>query len=402
MGDVVSILMNLFSDIINKRLHVKSPPTASVTPPQAAQTGIPFRYESGGTILLFVEGSQGDALKELSLDLARPFRGRCRELRVIDLRIEDPLQVLESLAEKGIWFALSFFGGGQDISFRSNDEVLNLWATAGVPFVRVFGDIPAYFPDAHVQVHPNAINFYGHAEHFDFYRNWFDSSGLSLPMQPILYDLLAERPTDLSRKIIGKTIVFPKNGNCPEKLVGYWRSSLPPTIAKALESLAAELGSSFMIDKPVNIAEKLVQYFSDISIDLGNRKRLVFFMTAQIDDYLRRIKSTMIAKTLLDFPIVVRGANWSHIDFTGKRARLDTDADYGRTRQIIDDSLAIIDMSPNTQQFHDRVQRAAGRYTAFLTNRQKSFTENFENYKSFTFEFGVCQPTCRVTSSCLL
>jgi hypothetical protein len=383
----MSILMSLFSDIINKRLNVKLPPSAPLTPSQEALPTISIRYERGGTIVVFLGGSEGDALKELSLDLIRPFKERCRNILFIDMRNENPLQPLASATEQGFWFALSFGGWGQNIEVIRGSETTNLWAAAGVPFVRVFGDTPAYFPDAHVQTHPNSINFYGHPELCDFYRRWFESSGLSLPMHPILFDSLAERPSDLSRKITGKTIVFPKNGNCPEKLIGYWRSSLPPTITKALESLAAELSSSFMIDKPVNIAEKLVQYYAGISLDFTRQKRLLFFMTAQLDDYLRRVKSTMIAKALLDFPIVVRGANWDHIDFTGKCARLDTDSDFVRTRQIIDDSLAIIDMSPNTQNFHDRVLRAAARYTAFLTNRQQSVMDHFENYRSFTFEF---------------
>jgi hypothetical protein len=383
----MSMLTNLFSNIFNKPSNVEVPPPAPPTPSQEPAPTASLRYERGGTILVFLSGSEGDALKELSQDFVRPFKVHCRDIVFVDLRNENSLQFLAAATAQGIWFALSFFGAGQDINGMQDGELVNLWASAGVPFVRVFGDIPAYFPDAHIQEHPNSINLYVHPEQSDFYRRWIDSRGLSLPMHPILFDVLPERPSDLSRKIAGKTIVFPKNGNCPEKLIGYWRSSLPPTIAKALESIGAELTSAALIDKPVNIAERLVQYFASIDIDLGRQKRLVFFLTAQLDDYLRRIKSAMIAKTLLDFPIIIRGVNWSHIDFTGKRARLDTDSDYGRTRQIIDDSLAIIDMSPNTQSFHDRVQRAAGRYTTFLTNRLKPFTEHFENYKSFTFEF---------------
>lgn len=390
----MSLLKSLFSGANNKSSDTPPPPPAPpATPPspeqptqEVVQVVLPH-YERGGTILVFLGGSEGDALKELSMDVVRPFKEHSRDIVFIDLRVENALQALASVSRQGIWFALAFFGTGQNIDITRDGEIVNLWAEAGVPFVRVFGDIPAYFPDAHFQAYPNSINLYGHPEHCEFYRRWFNSSGLTLPMSPILYDVLPEQPIDLSKKIIGKSIVFPKNGNCPEKLINYWRSSLPPTIAKALESLAADLGASSMIDKPVNIAERLLQYFSSLSIDLSQQKRLVFFMTAQLDDYLRRIKSTMITTALLDLPITVRGVNWDHIDFTGKRARLDTDSDYGRTRQIIDESLAIIDMAPNTQHFHDRVQRAAGRYTTFLTNRQKPFTDQFENYKSFTFEF---------------
>jgi hypothetical protein len=406
----MSMLKNFFSDAITKRSNTPTPPSAPPTkseqptaptqsspPTPPTEVSMPIvlpRYTRGGTILVFLGGSEGDALRELSMDLVRPLKDHCRNVVFVDARKENPLQALASSSQHEIWFALSFFGGGQNIEITKNGEITNLWAEAGVPFIRVFGDTPAYYPDAHVQVYPNSINLYGHPDHCEFYRRWFNSGGLSLPMSPILFDVLPERPADLSKKALGKSIVFPKNGNCPEKLMRYWRSSLPPTIRKALESLAAEFRSSAMIDKPIDIAENLVQYFSGIGIDLSEQRRLIFFMTAQLDDYLRRIKSTMITKALLDFPITVRGGGWGHVDFTGKRARLDQDSDYSRTRQIIDDSLAIIDMSPNTQHFHDRAQRAAGRYTAFLTNQQKLAVEQFENYKSFTFEFNpdsICE-----------
>ena len=39
---------------------------------------------------------------------------------------------------------------------------------AGIPFVRLYGDVPAYFPVKHHQHFANSINAYGHAEHMRF------------------------------------------------------------------------------------------------------------------------------------------------------------------------------------------------------------------------------------------
>jgi hypothetical protein len=123
-------------------------------------------------------------------------------------------------------------------------------------------------------------------------------------------------------------------------------------------------------------------------VRLPGRDRLMFFLVAQLDDYLRRKKSVLIARALLDYPVIIRGSHWAHVDFSGKRARHDPDSDYGRTRRLIDESLAVVDMSPNTQRSpHDRCIRAAGRHTAFLTNRQQFYVENFDNHSAFTFLF---------------
>src|SRR5262249_13735775 len=54
----------------------------------------------------------------------------------------------------------------------------------------------------------------------------------------------------------------------------------------------------------------------------------------------------------------------------------------------LDRAIAVVDMSPNTDRGpHDRVLRASGRYTAFLTNRSNFFVSNFSNADEFTFRF---------------
>jgi len=104
------------------------------------------------------------------------------------------------------------------------------------------------------------------------------------------------------------------------------------------------------------------------------------------------LSSTMIAESLLDLPVIVRGRYWDHVDFRGKRATHDPDSDMVRTLALIDHAPAIVDMSPNTQFApHDRICRAVGRGTAFLTNRQEflnSVLPSPERF-SFTFERGV-------------
>ncbi len=47
---------------------------------------------------------------------------------------------------------------------------------------------------------------------------------------------------------------------------------------------------------------------------------IVLFLSAQMDDYLRRVKSKMIAEAILDLPVIIQGGHWDHIDFGRRKA----------------------------------------------------------------------------------
>lgn len=90
----------------------------------------------------------------------------------------------------------------------------------------------------------------------------------------------------------------------------------------------------------------------------------------------------------MHYPVIIRGINWDHLDFSKGKAIRDYASDYESTRPLLDSSLAVLDMSPNTSfGAHDRVLRAAGRYTTFLTNSQSFYKENFDNHNKFTYFF---------------
>jgi hypothetical protein len=364
---------------------LRSPP-ADAPQPVAPSAAVPdLRYARGGTIVAFFSDSQGDAFKEGMLELVEPLRPHCSAVAFVDLRSAAWQRELAAATAAPVWFALGNFGAGElhqlpDGSFKSP------WAAAGVPFVRLYGDVPAYYPQRHVQHFENSINAYFHAEQFDFFRRWFSAKAPSvfLPLFPI--DCAPLDQVDVAAKIASGTVVFPKNGNAPERLRDYWRTGLPATVAYALESLAEALSTH--LDDDVDLAARVQQHYAELDIDVSQNRRLVLFLVAQLDDYLRRVKSTMIAESLLEMPVIIRGSNWDHLDFNGRRARYDPRFDYASTRELLDTTLAMLDMTPNTQRGpHDRVLRAAGRYSAFLTNRTRFFTHSFQNAAEFTFRF---------------
>jgi hypothetical protein len=367
-----------------KNVGRRGTPAAAPAAPQAGGASAlpPLTQQRGGTILAFTGQSEGDALGQILLEILRPLRAQCHDAVLLNLNDRQFAAKLAEAARHPVWFAISFFGVGEHFAPDGH----NPWLPAGIPFVRLFGDLPAYHPRAHVQHWPNAINAYGHAEHHEFFVRWYARKAPSVTLPGYPFDSLPREKVDVQRKMASGRLLFPKNGNCPDRLITYWREQLPPALAQVLEAVSES--ASATIDEPIDLHQCMQGELRRAGIELPGDQQPMFFLAAQVDDYLRRKKSTLIARSLLDLPVVIRGINWDHVDFSGRRARHDPDSDFARTRQILDESLGVIDMAPNTQRGpHDRIFRAAGRHTAFLTNRQRFFVDNFENHASFLFAF---------------
>jgi hypothetical protein len=197
------------------------------------------------------------------------------------------------------------------------------------------------------------------------------------------------------------TLVFLKNGNSPLHLRRLWRERLSPAIADITEALAEAITPAGLSSGPLLIGDFVASFIaSEMQADPKSLTDSIAFFTAQMDDYLRRVKSDMIARAVLDFPVIVQGGLWDHIDFTGRRARLVNGLDYGPTVNVYREQLGIIDMSPNVDSWpHDRIQRAAGSYTAFLTNRQGWMTQQFPGFDDFTFDFAPESIQARVADA---
>jgi hypothetical protein len=345
------------------------------------------RQKEGGTIICFFAGSEGNALAEGTKAVMAPFSSMASQTIFIDLNRTGWRDELMDVLFNPVWFAASAFGIGQDIAAVRNGKLVNLWESGGVPFVRFFGDVPAYFPDKHVARFNNSINAYWDISHAMFYRRWFRDPSLSIVCSPVLIDQMPLEQVDVTSKLKGK-LIFPKNGNSPLKLIDYWCMALPPTLSKALQVLGEESIGLDWINREPCLDDRIVRYFFEQGVDIAAEPAVLCFLVAQLDDYLRRVKSTMIGEALLDLPITIRGRFWDHVNFRGMRATYDPNSDVASTLPLIDQAPAVIDMSPNTQHSpHNRIWQAVGRGTAFLTNRLEYFDATLPIADRCTFAF---------------
>jgi hypothetical protein len=287
-------------------------------------------------------------------------------------------------------FALTLQGLGQGISIATGtaNTATNVWDAFRIPLIKLHGDSPAYFIDRHSDVPTTSANLYHASEFIHFRRRWLPNARtLTASVPPLTMSPLPRSAINASVRRSGK-FVFLKNGNSPQTLRQRWFDQLPSSLARLVDEMANTITPHGLRPGVLHIADFVAEFLTSKGIELAPRSSLLFFFTAQLDDYLRRVKSEMIADAILDLPVIIQGSLWEHIDFVGRRAQLAQGQDFDATQRIYSEQLGIIDMSANVDTWpHDRVQRAAGSFAPVLTNRQGWLERDFPGFDAFTFEF---------------
>jgi hypothetical protein len=301
------------------------------------------------------------------------------------------LQMAVGLATEGkVAFGLSYLGIAQDIQVNvgSSGQSRNLWDALEMPLLKIHGDIPAYFADRHRDTPATSVNLYVAEEFMHFRRRWLPAAKtMAAVLPPMAIFELPQGLVDVGARRTGR-LVFVKNGNSPKALRELWQQRLSTSTANLLTEIADDAVRECTSTGRVLLGDFVAEHLQGVGIDAEALAPIVRLFTAQVDDYLRRIKSEMIASALLDFPIIVQGDNWGHVDFTGRKATLVSGKSYEDTRSVFTQALGIIDMSPNTQGApHERIWRAAGCYTLAVTNRQAWFDNHFGDFSTFEFDF---------------
>jgi hypothetical protein len=342
-------------------------------------------------MVLVISGyGANDAIRGLLVDYSAALESAGHSILHVTM---DPAELqygVGLMREGAISFAMTWLGTGQDLNVQSSGDgtVVNAFEKFGVTLVKLQGDLPAYFGARHGDIPRNTVNLYQAEEFVHYRRTWLpDASALTSLIPPIPMVPMDRDKLDLAARRSGK-LFFLKNGNSPAELRGLWRSRLPSTVARLTEAIADEIVSVGTKAGPLHIGDFVAGFIRAAGICADPPHNLVAFLSAQMDDYLRRVKSTMIAQSILDLPVVVQGDFWQHVDFTGKRAQLVGGRDVDASQQVVQNQLGVIDMSANVDTWpHDRVQRAAGSFSLVLTNRQGWLSERFPGFEGLAFEF---------------
>lgn len=341
------------------------------------------------TILYMTGVTQGDALGGIARGVIQPFIDS--GLEAIEVNCADPnvfKNVASILEKKEIFFVLSFIGIGRDIVVDdAAGKKGNIWDMMGIPFISAIGDSPAYYFDRHISPGHGFANLYTFREHYDLRKSLPAGKGMNAMSLPFIFDREPIEKIDFAAKEKGK-VIFPKNGSSTEQLKALWKKHCRPTICAALMDIADLLEQQMHNPVTDNIDTIVREVLGERGIDIDAMTTLRLFFVAQLDDYLRRAKATMIINALRDFPVEIHGNGWDFIDFSKAKCTYVPGCDYRKTRELIRHSLAVIDMSPNTQNgFHDRILRTYGMHTLCITNKQECMSSVFGEEPGFEYEF---------------
>ncbi len=341
------------------------------------------------TILFLTTNSMNDATSAIGRGFADNFRHLGHRLEEISFATpEGTTKFNAALQRDDIYFAFSFIGFASDLAAQdTSGQPVNLWEATGIPFLTLQGDSPAYYFDRHVVPAESCASFYTFPEHLELRKSLPKARGILAGIPMGHAEGVAKDALDFRQKERGR-LLFLKNGNDPKRLVQRWQEVLPSSINVMLLDLASQLTRDLDHANADDIDLAVRGLLVQRGIDLCGSSALRLLLVAQLDDYLRRVKSTMIAEVLADYPVDMYGENWGHLDFRGKRINFTPTGDYVRSSRLIRESLGMIDMSPNTERAaHERPLRAFGAFTLCVTNRQRFFFENVANARDFSYEF---------------
>ena len=342
--------------------------------------------------VLFLSGTtMGDALGAIGRSYAPAFAEFGHDLVELNFTQPDAIDHLNSILQQGnVEFAFAFVGMGADMSGTTpTGEAVNLWEHYGIPFISLYGDTPAYFFDRHVMPTDLCASMYAFPEHSELRRQLPKVRGLIGNSPPGVMEPVPKISIDFKQKERGR-LLFLKNGNDPDRLVAEWREALPSATFLMLMEVADALVQQMPTSNGSDIDAEVRRYFEGRGLDMSHVVHLRLFFVAQLDDYLRRVKSNLITKVLMDFPVDMYGHNWEHLDFSGKRINFTAGGDYTKSAPMIRSALGMIDMSPNTGRApHERPLRAFGSYTLCVTNRQEFFGTHIPYADDFSFTFAA-------------
>ncbi len=300
-------------------------------------------------------------------------------------------QLFELLKSQEVLFALTYLGFGQALSVitEENGQSKNIWEFFNIPLLKWQGDIPAHFPERHIAIPKNAVNLYPSDEFFQYWKNWIIPADYSLArvIQPYAFYPIPLSSVNKKQRIQGKLVFFKTGGN-PNDKFEQWKQGFSHTIYKLIRNMCENITPKLLNDSNLFIGDFVANFLKSQGICERIPQKLFHYLVGQLDDYSRRVKFNLITNSLLDFPVIIQGRGWDHIDFSNKKAICTSARNYDDSTDIFLSQFGIIDMSPNTNSLpHVRVYRAAGSYSLCITNKQSWFTNKFAGFERFTYEF---------------
>ena len=332
--------------------------------------------DDGVEVILSITGASAyDSLNALLAMIGRHWTHA--GARLVDVNLSAPGwpdRLSHILGSMRVRFCVSMAG----IALEIAEQAKSLWERMRFPVFCLHCDHPAYYGRRHRDLPANVVLCYIFRDHALYQRDHVKAANLVTSIHFGIPDLPVADP-DMSS---GPTVVFAKTGNDPRELEARWRAM--PVLEPLIRDTLDEVGLGPCQLYPDAVHRVAVAH----GIEAQPFDRLTSFLIVQIDDYVRRRKSTAIAEAIKKFPVDIYGVQWEHIDQEGAQARFHGGVPYGTVNDAIARATASITMNPNIElSAHDRFFTALGMGVMPIGDANGFIRDNFPGLAPYTFGF---------------
>ncbi len=302
-------------------------------------------------------------------------------LEMVELDLATPHwlgQLQELMKTRRIRFVFCTSGVGTNIEM----DGVNLWERLSLPVFSLLLDHPAYLAKHHRALPASTVLGYMFEDHAQFQAASVQAENTVMSLHYGVPDLpVAASPAGRPR------VIFAKTGNAPEALAASWREAprLERILHDALDELALTArGNAHAGEFPPVLARVCAAHH----LYLQPFNQLQRFLLVQLDDYIRRLKSTAMARALLRFDVDVFGQAWEHVDTSNARARFHGPVDYATVEGQFSGATASLTMNPNIDlSAHDRFFTAIGAGVMPVSDNNAYTARHFPELADYTFDF---------------
>jgi hypothetical protein len=330
-------------------------------------------------VLSLTWSSAYQSVRGLVLHYAASWRVLGLEMVELNISAPDWAAQLQALVNtRRIRFVFCTSGIGTDIEL----EGMNLWEKLRLPVFSLLLDHPAYFAKHHRTQPGQTVLGYMFQDHALFQaqavqaQNTVMSLHYGVPELPVA-PASAGRPR----------VIFAKTGNAPEVLAASWRAA--PKLERILHDTLDELALTAKGNAHAGALPELLQgVCAARNMYLQPFSQVQRFLIVQLDDFLRRQKSTAMAKALLPFEVDVFGRAWEHIDTSNARAKFHGPVEYAMVEAQFSGATASLTMNPNIDfSAHDRFFTALGAGIMPVSDSNAYTDQNFPELAPYLFDF---------------
>ena len=299
----------------------------------------PSPFTARRRVVLLDGASESGSLSDHLADIRSQFDARDFETVVIDLKRQgSDVELIAAIQSGLVRFCCGLSGFGAELSVTHANGSSNFWDFARTPYVGLMPDSPVFMPARHRLSSPFILFLYTDPVHLEIGAAIGSSAtARALIGQSGFPPLSAPVPID-ARDI---AILYAKAGGDAEEIRTSWRAHAPgrgPFIEEVIDACCWTADVSIW-----HVAREIARARPG-SPDVASEA--FCYSVCQCELYVRRARASRALQELLRFPVHVAGGDWTHLDWTRAKAKLEVRVPLTELRALFGRSKIVLNAMP--------------------------------------------------------